>query len=272
MKLKLSFCLAICILPLFLFAQNRAKFHHIIKRSRVLSGNLPLVYNDGVNDHFLYPRVTPAGTLPPDPNFQVCSDLQAIVTLSSTGTANVDIFSFTSPSPNPNCIGNTTPLGSFRLNIARSNLGDPSYVYKIPFKAKTWSVATVPFRYRFKTDSSFSTVTTNLSASLNYGWTIWGESRLTHRMISHYSIIGGPFVGVTSIDLKKSTVKNPYSWATDRTNIGISYGASFTLARNNFGVVLSIGADHVLGKQNKQWSYQDKPWIGLGVNTSLGLF
>lgn len=251
----------------FILAQNRARFHHVIKKADVESGILPLVYNDG-KPHKLYGKDR-------DSNFiKLCSDLDAIVTLGSSGTANVDIFSFTSNDALP-CINMSTPLGtkvSFILDITRDSIGDLTYVYKIPFKLKTWSVATVPFRYRFKTDSSFSTVTTNLSASLSYSWSLFGRSILTHRLMSNYYILVGPFVGLTSIDLKKSTVKRPSSWTSDRTDIGMSYGASFTFGRNNFGLVLSLGLDHAFGKQSKQWSYQDKPWFGLGINTSLGLF
>jgi hypothetical protein len=252
----------------YVLAQNRARFHHIIKKADVESGVLPLVYDDGKVQHKLYGKER-------DSNFaKICSDLDAIVTLGSSGVANVDIFSFTSGSPAP-CINISTPLGTkgnFTLDIIRDSLGDPTYVYKIPFKLKTWSVATVPFRYRFKADSSFSTVTTNLSVSLSYSWSLFGRSILTHRLMSNYYILAGPFLGLTSVTLNKSAVKRPSSWTTDRTNIGMSYGASFTLGRNNFGLVVSIGLDHAFGSQSKEWSYQDKPWLGLGVNTSLGVF
>lgn len=155
---KLSMLTVICFYVTLAEAQNRARFHHIIRHSEVANGHLPLVYNDGT-DHILYGSS-------PDPNFNLCSDVKAIVSLGSNGIANVDIFSFTTNSPSP-CINMSTRLGanrSFRLDITRDSLGDPTYVYIIPFRLKTWSVATVPFRYRFKTDSSFSTVTTNLSA------------------------------------------------------------------------------------------------------------
>lgn len=252
----------LCLFALTAMAQNRAKFHHIIRLSQVRNGYLRLIYNNGT-DHILFGST-------PDPNYNLCSDLECIVTLGTGGSANVDFFSTRANSTSP-CIGNATPLGSFRLDIGRSTLGSPTYVYKIPFKARSWSIASVPFRYRFKTDSSLSTITTNLSASVSYGWT-WGQSWLTHRSMTNYSITMGPFVGITSIDLKKATVKSPSAWVTDRTNAGLSYGASITLARNNFGIVISVGADHAIGKYSSFWSYQNKVWVGLGINANLGLF
>lgn len=266
MKIKLLITMCLIFFSITLYAQkNFVKYHHIIEMNKVNSGYYRLVYNNG-SDHILYGAT-------PDPNFQICSDLKAIVTLTSS-RVDVDILSFIGTSASAPCINNTTSLGTsyFKLDVARANLGTPTYLIKIPLRVSVWSVATVPFRYRFETDSSFSTVSTNLSASVSRGWSICGNSILSHRGINHYYILVGPFGGVSGVDLKKSTVKNPSTWSGDRTNIAASYGINFTFARNNLGLVISIGADHAFGSKNTSWSYQDHPWIGLGVNTSLGIF
>jgi hypothetical protein len=244
-------------------AQNRARFHHKISLSQIESGYLPLVYNDGTSDFKLYQHLS-------DSVHRVCSDLDGIVSVAS-GTVSIDFFSVTGPSPDSPCINNTTKLGTFTLDLKREKLGDPTFAVWIPFRAWTWSLATVPFRYRFKTDSSFATVSTALSASVSFGRT-FGWSNVTHRAMNNYSVTVGPFVGVTSVDLKKPTVKNPAAWTSDRTNFAVSYGLSVTLARNNFGIVISAGADRAYGEQHEEWSYQNKPWIGIGINASMGLF
>jgi len=254
-----SICLAFVLFVLSYnsFSQNRKGFRHIIKQSSVESGYLPLAY------------LMNKDTIP----IRICSpQLEGIISMVS-GVPTIDFFTIidTAHISSPDCISRNTKLGSFILNLRRTTLGDSTRVIRVPFRTRSWSIATVPFRYRFKSDSAFSTVTSNLSVSFSYGWAT-GYSTITHRGMNNYSVTLGPFIGFSSADLKRSTVKKPASWAADRTNIALSYRGSVTLARNNFGLVLSFGLDHAFGKNSKQWSYQDKPWIGLGVNTSLGLF
>lgn len=265
MKIFVAFILFSFLNCQNLYSQNRGRFRHIIRAASVASGYLPLVYNDGAINHILYGPT-------PSVLHTYCGDLEAIVSISGNNI-NVDFLTITTPpTPGSTCISAATHLGTFRLDLARLTLGDPTFAVKIPFKFRTIAVATVPFRYRFATDSSFSTVSTNLGASLSYNWSLWGRSIVTHRAITNYCVLLGPFIGVTSVDLKKATVKNPTSWKNDLTNFGFSYGVNVTFARNNFGIVISIGADHAFGLNSTKWSYQDKPWIGLGVNTSLGIF
>jgi hypothetical protein len=132
----------------------------------------------------------------------------------------------------------------------------------------------MPMRIRAKTDSSNSTVSATLSLSLGFGYT-FGWSKITGRSMNNYSVTLAPFLGLSSAELKKETVKTPKIWDANKTftrfNPAISYGFSATFARNNFGFVISGGFDHAFGEMADQWSYQNKFWVGLGVNTNLGI-
>jgi hypothetical protein len=99
---------------------------------------------------------------------------------------------------------------------------------------------------------------------------------VTGRGLNSYSFTIGPFVGVSTAELKKETVKTPRNWEVDKISNRVlptfSYGISTTFARNNFGVVISGGFDVAIGDMADTWSYQNKLWIGLGINTNLGIF
>lgn len=241
------------------FAQNRTKFYHKIKKDDIESGYLKLVYKDKNGDK---------------KDIAVCSKyLKGIITLDK-GVPVIDFWSITDEqNPNTfNCISNNTELGRFEIDLTpRSKLGDPTKYIVIPFRAWTWGVGTTPFRFRPETDTSFSTISSSLGVTINYGRTL-GWSTISPRAINNFSITVGPFVGLSSVDLKKSTVKSPTTWTTDRTNAAFTYGINSIFARNNFGLVLSIGFDNNFGENSKEWSYQNRPWFGIGINTSLGIF
>lgn len=238
--------------------QNRSKFHHVIKMSYISSGYLPLVYKDT------------NGTIQ---NVTLCSpERPGIITLDK-GVPVIDFWQIKDATNDTidTCISRNTDLGRFEIDLSRKKIGEATRYIVIPFRAWTWGVGTNPFRFRPKADSSFSTVSSSLGVSLNFGRT-FGWSTISQRAITSYSITVGPFIGLSSVDLKKSTVKQPSLWETDRTNVAFSYGVNAILARNNFGIVISIGFDSNLGEKSEQWSYQNRPWIGIGVNTGLGLF
>lgn len=249
------------------YGQNRARFHHRIKKTEVDRGYLKIGYKDSSGT---FHRVT------------LCRPYhKAIITLDK-GVPQVDFWSLVQSEQQEveqvqkaaadTCLNNKTPIRKFEIDLSpRKTLGDPTRYIKVPFRAWTWGVGTTPFRYRPKADSSFATVSANLSASVNFGRT-FGTSTISPRAINNRSITVGAFLGVSTADLKKSTVKRPSSWTTDRTNIAVNYGINAVLARNNFGLVFSIGADHNFGENAKEWSYQDKLWFGLGINTGLGIF
>ena len=244
------------------FAQNRSNFYHKIKKAKIESRYLKLVYKDknGVKK-----------------DISVCSKyLKGIISLDKNIPV-IDFWSITDDnnSDNPNCISNNTELGElgrFEIDLTpRSKVGDSTKYIVVPFRAWTWGVGATPFRYRPKTETSFSTISSSLGVTINYGRT-FGWSTISPRAINNFSVTVGPFVGLSSVDLRKSTVKSPTTWTTDRTNAAFTYGINSIFARNNFGLVLSIGFDNNFGENSKEWSYQNRPWFGIGINTSLGIF
>lgn len=251
------------ILSLFVslatFAQNRSKFYHKIKKAHIESGYLKLVYKDknGVKK-----------------DISVCGKyLKGIITLDK-GIPVIDFWSITNDknANDPTCISNHTELGKFEIDLTpRNKVGDATKYIVVPFRAWTWGIGATPFRYRPKTETSFSTISSSLGVTVNYGRT-FGWSKISTRAINNFSITAGSFIGLSSVDLKKSTVKSPTTWATDRTNAAFTYGLNAIFARNNFGLVLSVGLDNNFGENSKEWSYQNKPWFGIGINTSLGIF
>ena len=242
-------------------SQNRSKFYHKIKNSDIESGYLKLIYKEGATEKKL----------------KICSKyLKGIISLDK-GIPVVDFWTITSDNQysDSNCITNQTPIqngGRFEIDLdTRKKIGEPTKTIKVPFRAWTWGVGTTPFRFRPKNDYSASTISSSLGVSINYGRT-FGYSRINNRALNNYSITLGPFIGLTSADLKKSTVKDPSIWTIDRTNVALSYGVNAIIARNNFGLVLSLGFDYNFGTDSNKWSYQNKPWVGIGINTGLGIF
>lgn len=253
------------------FGQNSSKFHHKLSQAIIDSAEFVL---RAKTSHF-----TKDSILIDDFKKMYIGDglvRSCILSLDGKGGITVDFWRIVDSIYDgvDTIVNRKTKTLSFTLTDGRKNIGQATKVIKVPFSAWTWSVGTTPVRYRFKTDSSLSTVSTALSISFSYGYT-FGKSVITSRAINHKSITIAPFIGLVSADLKKETVKTPKIWdaakTTTQTNVAFSYGLSGTFARNNLGIVVSVGFDHMFGSKSDQWSYQDKPWIGLGINTNLGI-
>lgn len=249
-----------------LFAQNSLRFHHNLWQGRLDDRYFELRTNDVAST-----LMTIGGT----------QKLKCLITTDGKGLIAVDFWQIehTAKHPDPyrgraTIVNSSTQTTKFALTDKRSSLGLPTRVLKAPFRAVLFSVGTTPLRIRPKADSSMSTVSSALSLSLSGGYT-WGYSMITGRAMTSYSVTLGPFIGVSTAELKKETVTTPKIWENSKTTTRVlpafSYGLNVTFARNNFGLVVSGGLDAALGDMADSWSYQNKPWVGLGVNTSLGL-
>ncbi len=239
------------------FGQGRFKIHHIIKKSAIESGYLPLIYKDKEN------KVQPVS---------ICSDkLYGIVRINQ-GIPVVDFWPITDDdyADSPHCISKNTELGRFEIDLSRKKVGNPVKHIKVPFSGWIFGIGTTPFRLRPKTKSFPSAVSSQIGINVSYGKYI-GYSRVSEGAITNYGVIIGPFVGITGVRLEKSTVVNPGTWVADRTNSAFTYGVNVALTRNNLGIVLSLGYDYNFGNDAKDWGYQNKPWIGIGINTYLGV-
>ncbi len=103
-----------------------------------------------------------------------------------------------------------------------------------------------------------------------YGFTT-GTAKINHERITHFYFTTSAFVGATSASLKTETVTNPQLLSIDQNNVAFAYGLNLMAGRNNFGVSFSLGFDVALGKNSSIWIYQNKPWIGIGFSSNLGL-
>ena len=240
------------------FSQRRIKLHHIIKKSAIESGHLPLIYKDKKN------QLQPVS---------ICSEKLFGVVRINEGVPVIDFWPITNDdyADNPHCISKNTELGRFEIDLSRKKVGDPVRYIKVPFSGWIFGIGTIPFRFRPKTQMLASAVSSEIGINDTYGKYV-GYSRVSERAITNYGLIIGPFVGITGVRLEKSTVVNPNNWDADRTNSAFTYGINMALTRNNLGIVLSWGYDHNFGYDAKYWGYQDKPWVGIGINTYLGIF
>jgi hypothetical protein len=237
-------------------AQNRAGFHHIIRKSQF--------------DSLTY-RNTKTGETK---RLALTSDKVGVVSLDK-GIAIVDLWSITgNPGETSDAtINNQTKLGDWRLEIdlTRKSLGEPTKLVKIPYEAWAFGIGTIPLRLRPPRNGLSAATSSQLTFVGNYNY-VTGNSYITHRAINNYSISYGVFLGLATADIKKNTLKDANLYTTDRTNIAATGGVNVILSRNNLGLVISVGLDKGFGKQSGEWIYQMQPWLGLGIQTSLGFF
>ncbi|WP_430405247.1 hypothetical protein [Fluviicola sp.] len=155
----------------------------------------------------------------------------------------------------------------------KTNLGVINKYIKVGFRSWNLSAGISALRYRPKQDSASASTSSLSLISFNYGRT-WGFSKISTKRTTSYSITASVFSGLSAAELSEKSAKRPAWWkkseSVSRTNPAISYGISAILSRNNFGLVFSLGWDCNFGPNSKEWAYQNKPWLGLGINASLG--
>jgi hypothetical protein len=259
MKKAIVITPVLILLKLCLFAQYNGNFAYLIKKVDVESGVIPLVYKDSNG------KIT---------SFKMCNEqLYAVITLEK----NIPIIDFL-PIPQKynkdsiDCICNKelSKGGHFEIDLSKPRNGRITRYVELPFTEKSIGLGVTPFKYRYKADDSIpSTVTTNLGLHFNFGRT-WGYSIIKNNTITNVAFTAAPFFGVTSVDLKKNSVKDPNNWNKDITNLAFSYGLNAIASRNKLGFSLSYGFDYNIGQFANSWLYQNKPWIGFGINTNLG--
>jgi hypothetical protein len=230
-------------------------FHHTINQATVKSYGFDLV----------------AGT-PPAP-INLCVGRSGVVNVSG-GKINVDIWRILDNTSCANGIDKRTGIDNLQIIDNRTTYGDPTRVLVLPFQAINLGVNTIPFRIRQKAkveETGLEVPATGTSAfqlALNVGYT-YGLSKITTRTITNWSATIGGYIGPSTTDLKKETVKHPSLWTTNQTNATMTYGINLILARNNFGLVLAYGFENALGKNKAEWIYNGKSYFGFGINTSF---
>lgn len=260
-KLKRFSLLILLLTSLSASSQNTKNFYYLIKKQSVDNGKLRIIYRDtnGVIQpvKMCYPKLKAEGLS--------MENGVPVFHFERIPSSEFDTLS--------NCISNNTSPGQFEIDVKKKKVGDPKVVVKLPFHAWNWNISLIPYRIRFPQngDPVYAEASADaLAVSVMYGYTL-GYAKITHESINHYYLTIGPFAGLTSADLNGNTVTNVSLLAKDQSNLAISYGLSTMLGRNNFGFSFSFGFDASMGKSSYLWIYQNKPWVGVGVSTNLGL-
>jgi hypothetical protein len=68
---------------------------------------------------------------------------------------------------NSHCISKNTELGRFEVDLSRKKVGDPVRYVKVPFRI--FGIGTKPFRFRPKTKSFPSAVSSQIGINATYG-------------------------------------------------------------------------------------------------------
>jgi hypothetical protein len=230
-------------------------FHHTIKQT---------VINNG----FILVSGTSATPL------DLCTDRSGVVTVSG-GFINVDLWQIkNNVTCGSNGIDASKTLTQLRILDGRVTYGQPTKVLVLPFQSFTIGLNSLPFRFRpevtvRETGAKLSANGTSaFQLGLSIGYTR-GKSWITTRGITNWSWTLGPYFGPSTADLKKETVQNPSTWTINQIKATLTYGLNLIFARNNLGLVFAYGYEKALGTNGDQWIYQNKPYFGIGINTSF---
>ncbi|TGE14971.1 hypothetical protein [Hymenobacter elongatus] len=241
--------------------------------AQAVAQNYPVTTETAVN--FLYREI--GSKEEPKPIYTGRQGIWAVVKMNGVVPV-VDVWQIKNLTPvesRPDVINEATDLDKHQIEIdlSRKNVGAPTRVIKIPFRAFLVSYNTVPLRFRWNARGSTNPTpaTSDLSFAVNVGG-VRGNSFFSPRGVNHYGYALSFFVGATTVSLGKTTYYNQSSYEYDRTNLGLSTGLAFTLIRNNIGLVVALGVDHSTGVDSEEWIYQRKPWVGFGISTGLGFF
>jgi len=260
---------ALLLCPQWSQAQNRLGFRYKLKQHRVDEAGWKIQW-----------RTNTGGIT----DYQVCSKKIHVLLGGAGEQIPLDIWSFTN-SPdldttlikaNSACISYRTPANTtddrmLLQHPSRKTLGDPVRPLWLGYTGWAFGVSSIVARVRFAVDGYDELGTAGFNFAF-YGGRMWGQASITPRRITHLGVVVGPLLGMSTTDLKKSTVKDPDEWTTDRTALTVNYGGNVILTRNGFGLMFSLGYETPLGPDRKQWIYNENLWFGVGVTASLGIF
>lgn len=255
---KISLFIFLTIVTFSAKAQNAHHLYYVIKKSAVESGKLKIIYKD--DNGIIHP-------------LKMCYPKMKAEGLTIQN--GIPIFHFEKIKSSefdsiPDCISNNTPTGRFEIDVSKKRIGDENVIAKIPFHAFTWGVSIIPYRIRFPQNNVPLSSDSKIDFSFMYGFTT-GTAEINHEQITHFYFTTSAFAGATSASLKKETVTNPQLLSNDQNNVAFAYGLNLTAGRNNFGLSVSFGFDVALGEKSSLWIYQNKPWVGIGLSSNLGL-
>lgn len=171
----------------------------------------------------------------------------------------------------------------YEIDLLRENIGQPMRVIRLPFTATTWSAGIIAARYRIPKKGTGYPPSFGSATSVGLVGTIqqtWGYSYFNSKTVTHYTVSLGGVVGFSSAEISSSTIKSDPEFKSYKTDVGGNkiflpstiFGAHLLLGRNNLGLSISAGYEYAIGPYSKGWIYQGRPWVGIGIITSLGMF
>ena len=138
-----------------------------------------------------------------------------------------------------------------------------------------FDIATILFKYRFKTNTLPAQVNSNLNLAGYLGYkkeffrftsrkTPDGRFK-THRL--HYSFDAGLFTGIGATTMNASTTNGFLT--TEYDGMIWQNGAAGFIGFDIFTFGIGVGFDTLLDSNRKTWIYNGKPWIGLMIGLTL---
>ena len=138
-----------------------------------------------------------------------------------------------------------------------------------------FDIATILFKYRFKTNTLPAQVNSNLNLAGYLGYkkeffrftsrkTPDGRFK-THRL--HYSFDAGLFTGFGATTMNASTTNGFLT--TEYDGFIWQNGAATFIGFDIFTFGIGVGFDTLLDSNRKTWIYNGKPWLGLMIGLTL---
>ncbi|MES2796452.1 MAG: hypothetical protein V4683_10825 [Bacteroidota bacterium] len=134
---------------------------------------------------------------------------------------------------------------------------------------------TMPLKYRPSQKDVPNQLNANLNGAVYLGYRtdkynvnyIKNPLGKSKRNINHFGFSFGGFVGFGNTAITPTTSNNYLT--TEYDGLVLTKGLAGIFAINNFTLGLSIGADHLLDKNQNYWIYNTKPWYGLAFGLNL---
>ena len=182
------------------------------------------------------------------------------------------------PGDSNSAILNANTLYPLHIHIERGKfVGNPAK--KVVLHYQTWLFGANSLAVKFRPavtdyrDSVYNA--TAISGTINLGLTAglsFGITSFTHRSTTNWSITPAASVGISSVQLAKEPLKKKINLINRvGSNFILSPAFSMIFARNDIGIIVSYGADLMMGKNSSAWAYQGKHFIGIGFSAQLKL-
>jgi hypothetical protein len=142
---------------------------------------------------------------------------------------------------------------------------------------------TLPFKYRFGYSEDGIDVNQEFKADINIGaFAGFKIANLTIRKeqeknftLPENSLNFGPFLSLAAVELDKTNTTTGEIPLLDeeKASIGtLSFGLGLIFNLNNLNIGVFGGIESGFGSQAKNWNFNNKPWLGIGLGYDLNNF